>query len=74
MIAQICALQFWKKAKENREVAWNDYLRLCKAGGTKSFLELVKLANLKSPFKDGCVSSIIGDIENWLDNVNDKSL
>ncbi|MBC5630108.1 M3 family oligoendopeptidase [Clostridium sp. NSJ-6] len=73
-LAQICALQFWKKANENREEAWNDYLRLCKAGGTKSFLELVELANLKSPFKEGCVSSIIGDIESWLTNINDKKL
>ncbi len=73
-LAQICALQFWKKANENRENAWNDYLRLCKAGGTKSFLELVELANLKSPFKEGCVSSIIGDIESWLTNINDKKL
>ncbi|MBM6861233.1 M3 family oligoendopeptidase, partial [Clostridium saudiense] len=73
-LAQICALQFWKKANENREEAWNDYLRLCKAGGTKSFLELVELANLKSPFKEGCVSSIIGDIESWLNNIDDKKL
>lgn len=73
-LAQICALQFWKKANENRENAWNDYLRLCKAGGTKSFLGLVELANLKSPFKEGCVSSIIRDIESWLININDKKL
>ncbi len=73
-LAQICALQFWKKANENREQAWDDYLRLCIAGGTKSFLELVKVANLKSPFEDGCISSIIGDIDNWLEAVDDKKL
>ena len=73
-LAQICALQFWKKANEDREVAWSDYLTLCKAGGTKSFLDLVKLAKLKSPFEEGCISSIIGDIEKWLDNIDDKSL
>lgn len=73
-LAQICALQFWKRAKDNREEAWTDYLRLCKAGGTKSFLELVELANLKSPFEEGCISSIIGDIESWLNSIDDKAL
>lgn len=71
-LAQLCALQFWKKMHDNRDLAWKDYLTLCKAGGTKSFLGLVELANLKSPFKDGCISSIIGDIDNWLESINDK--
>ena len=39
---------------DNREEAWNDYVRLCEVGGTKSFLGLVEYANLKSPFEDGC--------------------
>ncbi|MBV4418977.1 M3 family oligoendopeptidase [Clostridium tyrobutyricum] len=73
-LAQICALQFWNRANNNRNEAWNDYIKLCKAGGTKSFLELVEYANLQSPFEDGCISSIINSINNWLDSVDDKSL
>ncbi len=46
-LAQVCAFQFWIKVREDREKAWEDYLRLCKAGGSKSFLELVELAELK---------------------------
>ena len=65
-LAQICALQFWKKMHEDREAAWEDYVRLCGVGGTKSFLELVNYANLLSPFEEGCVSSIIFEIEEWL--------
>ena len=70
-LAQICAFQFWKKSLDNREEAWNDYLRLCKAGGSKSFLELVKLANLKSPFEDDCIKSVIDSIKNWLSKIDD---
>ena len=33
------------------EEAWNDYVRLCEVGGTKSFLGLVEYANLKSHLK-----------------------
>ena len=73
-LAQICALQFWKRSQDNREDAWKDYLKLCKAGGTKSFLELVAYANLKSPFEDSCISSIIDSIEAWLNSVDDKKL
>jgi M3 family oligoendopeptidase len=73
-LAQICALQFWIKDQKNHERAWRDYLKLCKAGGSKSFLELVKLAKLRSPFDDGCVKSVIGTIKKFLDSVDDKAL
>ncbi len=73
-LAQLCAFQFWKRSNENFEEAWSDYLQLCKAGGSKSFVELVELAGLISPFKDGCVSSVIGEIESWLDSIDDKAL
>ncbi|WP_431785692.1 M3 family oligoendopeptidase [Paenibacillus lactis] len=73
-LAQICAFQFWKKMHENREEAWKDYLHLCRQGGSKSFTELVKVAGLISPFEDGCVTSVIGSIEAWLDSVDDTKL
>lgn len=73
-LAQICALEFWKKANENRDEAWNSYLALCKAGGSQSFLKLLDIAGLVSPFNDGCISSIIGDIEAWLDKIDDTKL
>ncbi|KOR90140.1 M3 family oligoendopeptidase [Paenibacillus solani] len=73
-LAQICAFQFWKKMHEDRTAAWNDYLHLCRQGGSKSFTELVKVAGLLSPFEDGCVTSVIGSIEAWLDSVNDAAL
>lgn len=66
-LAQICAFQFWKKDGEDHEAAWSDYLKLCQQGGSKSFLELTARANLRSPFEDGCVSSVVGVITEWLD-------
>ena len=73
-LAQVCAFQFFKKANDNREKAMEDYMNLCSAGGSKSFLGLVELANLKSPFDDGCIESVIDDIENWLSSVDDTKL
>ncbi|MGW8826229.1 M3 family oligoendopeptidase [Paenibacillus lautus] len=73
-LAQICAFQFWKKMHEDQSAAWADYLHLCRQGGSKSFTELVKVAGLISPFEDGCVTSVIGSIEAWLDSVDDTAL
>ncbi|MFE7061205.1 M3 family oligoendopeptidase [Sutcliffiella sp. NPDC057660] len=73
-LAQICALQYWKLSQENPAEAWKSYLELCKLGGSKSFTELVKFAQLRSPFEDGCVESVVGEIENYLNSVDDKVL
>lgn len=73
-LAQICALQFWKRMRENKEEGWKNYLDICKVGGTKSFLEIVSIGDLKSPFEDGCVESIIDVIKTWLEEVDDTKL
>ncbi len=67
-LAQVCAFQFWKRFNIDKDPeAWNDYLAICKVGGTQSFLEIVKTANLLSPFEDGTLKAIIGDIDTWLE-------
>lgn len=73
-LAQICAFQFWKRSRENHANAWEDYVNLCKLGGSLPFTELVKEANLISPFEDGCVQSVVGEIDNWLNSIEDKKL
>jgi len=73
-LAQICAFQFWKKSRQNQSGAWNDYVTLCKQGGSKPFTELVKVANLLSPFNDGTVKAVVDEINTWLISVDDKKL
>ncbi|KEH97963.1 oligoendopeptidase F [Clostridium botulinum C/D str. BKT12695] len=69
-LAQVCAFQFWIKSHEDRENAWKDYLALCKEGGSKPFLELLKVANLENPFEEGCMKKVVEPLEEWLDNNN----
>lgn len=71
-LAQICALQFWKKYREDKSGTWEDYLRLCQAGGSQSFTALLALANLESPFEDGCLESVVDPISDWLDEIDDS--
>ena len=73
-LAQVCAFQFWIKSREDREKAWQDYLNLCKLGGSKSFFELMKSANLKNPFKEGTIAAVIPKIKEYLDSIDDMNL
>lgn len=66
-LAQVCAQQFYVKSLEDYKNAWSDYLHLCKQGGTKSFLGLVKEAKLENPFVDGTISKTMAKIGEKLD-------
>ena len=73
-LAQVCAFQFWIKSQENREKAWDEYLSLCKLGGSKPFFELMKAANLKNPFDQGTIASVIPKIREFLESIDNMKL
>ena len=73
-LAQMCAFQFWLKAKKDNAAALNDYVQLCKAGGSRSFLELVDYANLKSPFEVNVFADIVGELDGYLKGVDESKL
>ncbi len=68
-LAQICAFQYYGRMKENREAAWQDYLRLCRAGGTKGYFELLEEGRLLNPFKDGTIEKSIGHV---IDEISER--
>ena len=73
-LAQVCALQFFIRSRNEGQKAWDDYVALCKEGGSKPFLELVELAGLKNPFIPETIPSILPDIEAYLNSVDDAKL
>lgn len=73
-LAQLCAFQFWNRINEDFKSAWADYLKLCRTGGSQSFTGLVQVAGLISPFENGCIATVIGEIESWLNRVDDTAL
>ena len=73
-LAQVCAFQFFIKSMKDHKKAWNDYFTLCKAGGSQSFLELVKLAGLKNPFDKGTVGSVVEPLKELLNTIEDEKL
>ena len=56
------AFEFYTRQKTDREGAWKDYLRLCEAGGSKSYYDLLTYANLSIPLKEGAVKKCIAGV------------
>ena len=71
-LAQVCAQEFWIKDQENHEAAWQDYYNLCKVGGEKTFLDLLKVANIKNPFEKGTIKFVTEKLKAYLDSVDTK--
>lgn len=65
-LAQVCAQQFWKRLQDGDPEAFEDYKKLCSAGGTKTFRQLVELAGLKVPFEPGCLKDTMQSIAGWI--------
>jgi M3 family oligoendopeptidase len=75
-LAQICAFQYWSKAIMNGDGEFKkvlgDYIKLCEAGGSMSFLELVKYGNLESPFEESVIKKLAKEIETYIDSIDDS--
>ena len=57
-LALCCALQFWVRSRADYGGAVADYVALCARGGEAAFKDLVRSANLTSPFQDGTLSRV----------------
>ncbi len=67
------AMEFKKRFEEDREGTWNDYIKLCNAGGSLNYLGLLKIAGLSSPFEEGSVRNAISYAkEIILKNIGEK--
>ena len=61
-LAQMGAFEYFTRAKKDKAAAWADYYKLCCAGGSKSYFELLKVGNLSNPFESGSVKRAIAGI------------
>lgn len=62
-LAQMGAFEFYGKMKADREKGWEDYYRLCAAGGNYGYFHLLELANLSNPFAEGTVAKIMRAVQ-----------
>lgn len=66
-IAQLCALELWNQAVAKPKKAVENYTRLCKAGGTASFTDLLKTAGLSSPLTLDSIKKLAYQTSRFLD-------
>jgi oligoendopeptidase F len=59
-------MQFWAKAESNYETTLAEYIALCQLGGKAPFQELVRSANLVSPFQPGCLKTVVDHARKFL--------
>jgi len=62
-LSQICAYQYYARSLENSEAAWADYMKLCAAGGSKGYFELLKEGNLENPLEDKTVEETAAKVK-----------
>ncbi|MBQ7948748.1 MAG: M3 family oligoendopeptidase [Clostridia bacterium] len=53
------ALEFKKKYATDKGACWEDYMTLCKLGGSLGYLDTLKAANLANPFVEGGVKRAV---------------
>lgn len=58
-LAQVCAFQLYGRMKQDHQEAWSSYLALCRAGGSKGYFDLLRLAKIDIPFEDGSVEKAV---------------
>jgi M3 family oligoendopeptidase len=72
-IAHNCATQLWIKYNESLEEGWNDFLNICRVGGSESLVEIINRARLLSPFEVGSLKYIIDYVYKWVEQFEDES-
>ena len=56
-------MQYKVQMDENFDVAWNNYLKLCKLSAKDFYVNVIREAGLNSPFEDGCMEELVGKLE-----------
>ncbi|QNK40945.1 M3 family oligoendopeptidase [Caproicibacter fermentans] len=64
-LAQTAALEFWIASEKDWDESFSRYLTFVKAGGSKTYEELVKAAGLEYPMDQGCVKHMSEPIMDW---------
>ena len=67
-LAQTVALEFWAMIQKDRENAWKHYMAYTVQGGSRTFVDLLKNADLKTPFDEACLKEVCETANTWLEN------
>lgn len=57
-LAQTVALEFWSMLQSDRESAWQHYMDYTLQGGSNTFTNMLRKADLESPFDENCLKNV----------------
>ncbi len=69
-LAQVCAFQYLIKSLEDPKKAMDEYINLCKAGGSASFFDLIEIGKLKNPMTTSVLEDIVPKLQEVLQSFN----
>ena len=67
-LAQTVALEFWAMIQKDREDAWKHYMAYTVQGGSRTFTDLLKNADLVTPFDEACLKGVCETATKWLES------
>ena len=65
-LAQTVALEFWAMIQKDMKNAWEHYMAYTVQGGSRTFTELLKNADLVTPFDEECLKTVCETASKWL--------
>lgn len=66
--AQTVSLQFWAMIQKDPKDAWKHYMAYTVQGGSRTFTELLKNADLRTPFDEACLREVAETASKYLEN------
>lgn len=73
-LAQTVSLQFWAMLQKDLPDAWKHYMAYTEQGGSRTFTELLKNADLDTPFDENCLRTVCTAAMEWLDHFDASAL
>ena len=71
-LAQVCAFQYLIKYLNDKDKTLQDYITLCKAGGSASFFKLLEIGKLENPMTTDVLEKIAPKLETLLDEISER--
>ena len=65
-LAQTVSLEFWAMIRKDIKNAWQHYMAYTVQGGSRTFTDLLKNAELESPFDESCLRGVCAEAEKAL--------
>ncbi len=67
-LAQTVALEFWAMIRKDPEDAWKHYMAYTEQGGSRAFTDLLRNADLVTPFDEACLRGVCETATKWLES------